>query len=125
MPCLFMRNVPEGTHFNSVAVEALYREIEGVIDGKVEVHIENTQYKILTPVNTLIPAEVHVFVEWYTRPFRTKKYVATIISDFFKAHNMDCDITFRDSPPGTFFVNGELVGQPPKEYFTTRQKPTF
>lgn len=119
MPCLFVRNAPPVTAYNSVEVGKLYEGIAqavGCAIEDIEVHLENTQYNILKPNAEIVPAkDIHIFVEWTGRPFKEKRLVATAINEFFKAHGLDSDTTFRDSGPGTFFVNGKLIGPEPSD----------
>lgn len=117
MPCLFLRGVPEGTQFIPDECARLYNSIASAAHCLLEdlqVHIENTQYQMLQPDGSTVPAkDVHIVVEWTGRPFEVKEKIADAIDKFFKAHNMQTDLTFRDSGPGTFFVNGKLIGKKP------------
>ncbi len=117
MPCLFVEDFPNVSSIGSEAALALYTEVAdaaGVSVGEVEVHLGEKKYKILYPDGTLIPAsDVHVYVEWTGRPFEVKVRIADAIDKFMKAHGLSSDITFRDSGPGTFFVNGKLIGKEP------------
>ena len=120
MPCLFLRGVPEGITFRPEVTAELYRKVAEDVGrdiAHVEVHIESTQYQILKPNGTLEPApDVHIFVEWTGKPFEVKVAVAAAVDEFLREHGLDSDLTFRDSGPGTFFVNGKLIGPIPDGY---------
>lgn len=118
MPCLFIRNVPSRMEWDSDACGKLYFEIAKAarcsISG-VEVHIENTQYQLLRMNGKLDSSHgVHVFVEWFAgRTDAAKEQIAVAIQQFLDHHNLGSglDITFRDSPAGTFYFEGKRVGQ--------------
>lgn len=115
MPCLFLRNVPPGTDFDPKLVEQFHRDLaeaDGGEFGSFEIHIETVQYDLLMPNGSRRKApDVHVFVEFHARSLAVKRDIAILIDRFLKAHGIGqgSDITFRDSPAETFFLNGRLV----------------
>jgi len=118
MPCLFFRNVPPRMEWDYDACGKLYFEISNAARcaiSRVEVHIENTQYQLLRINGKLVSSHgVHVFVEWFAgRTDNAKEQIAVAIQQFLDQHNLGSgsDITFRDSPAGTFYFEGERVGQ--------------
>jgi hypothetical protein len=120
MPCLFFANVPPGTKFREDLVRDFHLDL-AVADnaelGGFEIHIENVQYDLLRVDGSRTKApNVHVFVEYFARSLPVKRKIAALIHRFLVDHGIgkDSDITFRDSPAGTFFLNGRLVeGGPP------------
>ncbi len=112
-----MRNVPPETTFAPAATRNLFEDVSDLAGVKVEqleIHIENTQYKLLRPDGTLTDQHgVHVFVEWHEgRSVDVKKAIGEAIHTFLRFHGLGegTDITFRDSPLGESFVyNGKLV----------------
>jgi phage host-nuclease inhibitor protein Gam len=108
-------NAPSDTFFSPKAIRALHREIsEAIGEGTAEVHFTRTKYGLLLPNgNTKADGDTHVFVEWHERPFEVKVKVAQAIHRFLTTLKLDSNITFRDSRLGSFFVNGELVGEQP------------
>lgn len=120
MPCLSFRNVPEGVEWKPEACDRLYLEVAVFADTTVEhveVHVEDTRYKVLRPNGILDPNHgVHVVVEWFAgRTQEAKDLIASAIDYFLEAHGLDRedDITFRDYPAGSFYLNGERVAGGP------------
>lgn len=115
MPCLFFRNVPAKVKFDPDACEELYRSVAvaaRVSINDVEVHIEDTQYKLLGQNGKLYPHGVHVFVEWFGRPQETKDQVAEAIDQFLAHHDLwrgSSNITFRDYHSGAFYEEGLCI----------------
>lgn len=115
MPCIFLRNVPKDFKFSPSLVRSFHRalaEIDSAEIGSFEIHVENTHYSLLMPDGlTRQAANVHVFVEGHERPLEVKRKIAQQIHFFLVVHNIgnDSDITFRDSPSETFFLNGVIV----------------
>ena len=117
MPCLFFVDFPASQKIDSNAAFNLHIEVAeavGLSVDKVSVHLGHEEFMIMDLTGTKRPAsDVHVFVEWTARPYAVKKLVAAAIHKFLTAHNLQSDITFRDSRKGTFFVNGVLIGPEP------------
>lgn len=117
MPCLFFADFPASQKIDSNAAFDLHVEVAeavGLSVEKVSVHLGHEQFMIMDFTGTKRPAsDVHVFVEWAARPFAVKKLVAAAIHKFLAAHDLHSDITFRDSPKGTFFLDGVLIGPEP------------
>jgi len=114
MPCLFLRNVPANITFQPMLVQQFHRDLadaDGGEFGSFEIHIEYGRYDLLMPDGSLQRApNVHVFVEGHARPLEVKREIAILTDQFLKAHGIGegTDITFRDSPAETFFLNGRL-----------------
>lgn len=116
MPCLFLYNVPEDIKFDPSWIKALHQSLADVIGGNVgdvEIHLVPGKITLLMPDGSVQPApNVHVFVDWHAgRSEHVKEVMAGIIHWFLDVHGIgnDSDITFRDSPPGTFYMNGQRV----------------
>lgn len=118
MPCLFFEDFPKDIWIDPGDAFALYTEVAEAVElsiDKVEVHLGDKQYQILKPNGAKDPApDVHVFVEWTERPYAVKELVVIAIEKFLSYYGLHSDITFRDSPEGTFFVDGILVGPVPR-----------
>ena len=119
MPCIFFEDLPKDFVADPNAAVRLYLDVAsaaGVSADNVEIHLGYKRYQILNADGSTHPApDVHIFVEWNERPFRAKERVAAAIHEFCVAHGLQSDLAFRDSGPGTFFVNGKLIGEPPAE----------
>ena len=119
MPCLFLEDFPCYLKIDPEAAHTLYVEVAAAVGlpiDKVDVHLGNKQYQILQPNGTKVPApDVHVFIEWTERSYNVKLLIVAAIHKFLSYHGLHSDITFRDSPKGTFFVDGVLIGSPPLE----------
>lgn len=127
MPCLFFEDFPKNICIDPGDALALYTEVAEAVElsiDKVEVHLGDKQYQILRTNGTIDPApDVHVFVEWTERPYAVKELVVIAIDNFLSCYGLHSDITFRDSPEGTFFVDGVLVGPVPKVTKQYKVKP--
>jgi len=120
MPGLYFRNVPSQVKFHHAACYELYGSVaaaSGVTMGEVEVHIEDTQYRLIGPDGRDYPHGVHVFVEWHEgRSDEAKKQIAKAIHGFLDNHDLrrGSNITFRDLKAGSFYFEGKRVpGGPP------------
>lgn len=124
MPCLFLEDFPQHISIDPEAALALYIEVAAAVElsiDKVEVHLGDKKYQILKPNGAKNPApDVHVFVEWTGHPYAVKELVVVAIDKFLSYHGLHSDITFRDSPEGTFFVDGVLVGPVPEDFVQIR-----
>lgn len=127
MPCIFFSNLPDvysvkktGGRPNFIPSEVIkllaeVAELTGVEVEKINLFTTYTKYNRLdTDGFNHLHSNVHVVVEWHNgRDILVKQAIADALLVFFKAHSLykGLDITFRDSPSGTFFVekNGQAV----------------
>ncbi len=123
MPCLFIHNLPtlvfdeRSFSFDSDKVVILRSKIADAVSCSpedIQIHLVNSQYKLLLDNGKLDDHTVHVEVDWHAgRDNTVKKAISDAIFEFLKFYGLEegLDITFRDSPRETFFVekNGLMV----------------
>ncbi|MFZ3069054.1 MAG: hypothetical protein WA052_01930 [Microgenomates group bacterium] len=123
MPYVFLRNLPE--HFMGLvntpreifspatSTADMYAKIAEAasceVDG-VEIHLSSETYTLLNLDGSARKCpNVHGEVEWHgseNRDLKVKQTIADAIQQFLNLHlaGEGFDLTFHDSPAGTFFV---------------------
>lgn len=118
MPCLFLKGWPTTKPIDGNALGRLYEAVAKAVKldvEDVEIHLDSVPWMILQSNGIQRPApDVHIIIEWTERSFAVKQQIAKAIHEFCSFHGLGSDITFRDSPKGTFFVNGVLIGPEPE-----------
>lgn len=130
MPCIFLNNLSDSfldeletprLFITGISPSAkLYKKISdaaGCEISKVEIHLSTERYKLLSPHGKTRPClNIHGTVEWFAsenRDVKAKQAIADAIQQFLNSHlaGEGFDLTFRDSPAETFFVekNGKSV----------------
>lgn len=116
MPCFFFNNLPirvfDHTWFTFQAEEVVklrdrISRAVGCPAEEVELHMAKSEYKILNNEGRLVEHSVHIEVDWHSgRTPEIKMTISKALFDFMKIHGLenDLDITFRDSPPDSFYV---------------------
>ncbi len=122
MTCLFLYGVPKKVrkHLKLEALKQLYTAVSTAADipvSAVQVHFAPFGFTLVQPDGISVkPVRhgVHTFIEWSAgRTLQQKEQIAAAIQAFLDSHEVGqgSDITFRDSPRESFFLEGKLVGQ--------------
>jgi len=81
---------------------------------QIEFHLVKSEYRLLTDEAQLVDHGVHIEIDWHAgRSSRTKMTISQAIFEFMKFYGFEegLDITFRDSPAESFFIEerGKIV----------------